>query len=122
MADEKTEKKEKKPRDDSKRKGRDGGGGQQREKVAVVSTAEAVAPRGLRVHPLDALYLRMVGRDAGPDEPERRRQEVDQVDLEALVEQLRGRVEAGRPGADDGDPAPGAHCVVGSVIPHHDRR
>jgi large subunit ribosomal protein L5 len=51
MADEKTEKsseksekKEKKPRDDAKRKGgRDGGA--PREKVAVVSTAEAVTPR-----------------------------------------------------------------------------
>lgn len=52
MADEKTEKsseksekKEKKPRDDAKKgRGRDGGGAP-REKVAVVSTAEAVTPR-----------------------------------------------------------------------------
>jgi large subunit ribosomal protein L5 len=49
MADEKTEKsekKEKKPRPEGAgKKGRDGGGQQQREKVAVVSTAQAVTPR-----------------------------------------------------------------------------
>ena len=48
----------------------------------------------------------MVRRDAGAHEAERRRQEVEQVDLEALREQLLGRVEARGTGADDGDAAP----------------
>ena len=47
----------------------------------------------------------MVRRDARADQAERRREQVDQVDLEALAEQLIGRVEARRAGADDGDPA-----------------
>ena len=52
------------------------------------------------------LELRMVGRDPEPDEPPRRRQPLDHVDLDARVlarEQGAGRVEGGRPGADDGD-------------------
>ena len=44
----------------------------------------------------------MVGRDAGAHETERRRQRVEEVDLEAGGEQLVGRVEAGGAGADDG--------------------
>ena len=43
---------------------------------------------------------------------------VDEVDLEAGVEQLLGRVEAGRPGADDGHAPPGAHRVVRTLVPH----
>ena len=73
--------------------------------VPSAYTAEEPEPvplRRLLVHARDALELGVVGRDAGAHEPERRRQQVDQVDLEALAEQLLGRVEAGRSGADDG--------------------
>ena len=70
--------------------------------------AEAGLLRGLLVHPRDALDLRVVGRDAGADEPERRRQDLEQVDLEAGLQELVGRVEAGRAGADDRC-AQGAH-------------
>ncbi len=48
----------------------------------------------------------MVGSDAGANEPERRRQPVEHVDLDRVIgvaEQVLGSVEAGRPGADDGD-------------------
>ena len=61
----------------------------------------------------DRLELRMVGRDAEPDEPPRRRQALDHVhlDREVGVEQRPGRVEAGRPGADDGDAKGAAHAA-----------
>jgi hypothetical protein len=55
--------------------------------------------------PRDGLDVRMVRRDAEAHEPPRRRQPVDQVDLDARVgarEQRARGVEAGRPGADDG--------------------
>jgi hypothetical protein len=45
--------------------------------------------------------LRVVGRDAGPHEPERRRQSVEQIDLEARGQKLVGRVESRGAGADD---------------------
>ena len=55
----------------------------------------------------------MVGGDPGANEAEWRRQRIDQVDLEAGVEQLIGRVEAGRTGADHrgaSNGAGGAHA------------
>jgi hypothetical protein len=57
----------------------------------------------LLVHPHDRLDLRVVRRDARAHEPERRRQAIEQVQLQRpfRVEQVSGRVEAGRPGADD---------------------
>ena len=63
--------------------------------------AHPLTPGDLLVDARDRLDLRMVGRDARPHEPERRRQAVEQVDREAGVEQRGGGVEAGRPGADD---------------------
>ena len=48
----------------------------------------------------------MVGSDTEPDEAPRRRQALDQVDLDGRIlarEQVRGGVEGCRPGADDGD-------------------
>jgi hypothetical protein len=48
----------------------------------------------------------MVGRHAGPDEAERGREAVEQVDFDRHVlgvQQVTGRVEAGRSGADDRD-------------------
>ena len=48
----------------------------------------------------------VVGRDAGPDQPEGRGQAVDDVDAEvrpAAQQPVRG-IEAGRAGADDGNP------------------
>ena len=59
-------------------------------------------PGGLGVHPRDRLDLRVVGGDPGAHEPERRRQLVVEVDLEAHFEQLIGGVEARGSGADDG--------------------
>jgi hypothetical protein len=63
--------------------------------------AEALLGGGLVVDLGDALELRVVGRDARADQAVRRRQGVIQVDLEACLEQLVGRVEAGRARSDD---------------------
>ena len=55
----------------------------------------------------DGPHLRVVGRDAVPDQPERRRQPVDQVDGHrdvVLAGEGVGGVDARRAGADDGDP------------------
>ena len=55
----------------------------------------------------DGPHLRVVGRDAVPDQAERRGQPVDQVDGDrdvVLPGQRVGGVDAGRPGADDGHP------------------
>ena len=54
----------------------------------------------------DGLDLLVVGRDPGADEPVRRGQAVDHVDLDddtVLSQQVVGRIVASRPGADDGD-------------------
>jgi hypothetical protein len=72
----------------------------------VAEEAELLPPGGLLVDPRDRLDLRMVGRDAGADEPERGRQAIEHVDLDRELlggQQMPGGVEAGRPGADDGD-------------------
>ena len=63
-------------------------------------------------HPGDRLDLRVVGRDAGAHQPERRRQRVEQVDRDTRPQQLVGGIEAGRAGADDG--GAGGHRI--SVI------
>ena len=55
----------------------------------------------------DGPHLRVVGGDAVPDQPERRRQPVDQVDGDrdvVLPGERVGGVDARRAGADDGDP------------------
>ena len=61
----------------------------------------------------DRLQLRVVGRDAEPDEPPRRGQSFDHVDLDPAlgVEQRPGSVEAGRPGPDDRDAESRAHAA-----------
>ena len=59
---------------------------------------------GLLVHARDGLDVRVIGCDAGADETEGRRQRVEQIYGEARRQQLVGGVEAGRAGADDGDP------------------
>ena len=72
----------------------------------VAEEAEALAGRGLLVDADHRLDLRMVGRDAGAHQPERRRQAVEHVDLDRHVfalQQVLGGVEAGRARADDRD-------------------
>jgi hypothetical protein len=69
----------------------------------AAEVAEGRVGRRLLVDPGDGLDLRVVRGDAGADEPERRRQAVEQVDLEARLEQRLGGVEAGGPGAQDDD-------------------
>ena len=68
-------------------------------------------------------HLRVVGGDAVPDQAERRGQPVDQVDGDrdvVLPGQRVGGVDAGRAGADDGDPqravrGTGVVAVIGHV-------
>ena len=84
-----------------------------RARAALTSRPTSTLPKkrkpGLRGDLLedarDRLDLGMVGRDAEPDEAPRRRQPLDQVDLDRQVgaEQRAGGVEAGRARADDGD-------------------
>ena len=71
----------------------------------VAEEAKAGLRRGLLERARDRLDVRVVGRDPEADEPPRRRQPLDQVDLDGEVarEQGGGGVEPGRPGADDGD-------------------
>ena len=53
----------------------------------------------------DLLGALVIGSDARADQPERRRQTLDDVDphIGGFVQQRFGGVEAGRTGADDGD-------------------
>ena len=70
----------------------------------VAEETEALARRRLLVDADHRLDLRVVGRDARPHQPEGRRQAVEDVDLDGgalLPQQVLGRVEARRPGADD---------------------
>ena len=71
----------------------------------VAEEAEARPRSDLLERARDGLELRVVGRDAEPDEPPRRRQPLDHVDLGRRFggQQGAGGVEAGRAGADDGD-------------------
>ena len=64
--------------------------------------AEVRVLRGLLVDARHRLDLRVVGRDAGADEPVGRRQRIEQVDGDPVPEQVIGGVEAGRAGPDDG--------------------
>src|SRR3954447_22478867 len=63
--------------------------------------AEAGVLRGLLVDARHALDLGVIGGHAGADQAERRGQHLQQVHLEAGLQQLVGCVEAGRAGADD---------------------
>jgi ferredoxin/flavodoxin---NADP+ reductase len=71
----------------------------------IAEEAKARLERDLLEGARDRLDLRMVGCDAEPDEAPRCRQALDQVDLDRDVgaEQRRGRIEAGRAGANDCD-------------------
>ena len=73
--------------------------------VDVPEKAEAGPLRGLLEDTRHRLDVRVVGRDPEPDEPPRRRQPLDHVDLDRDVggEQRSGSVEAGRPRPDDGN-------------------
>ena len=67
--------------------------------------AESLLRRRLLVDAHDRLDLRVVRRDAGAHEPERRGQAVEEVDAHGRLggEQVAGGVEAGRSCADDRD-------------------
>ncbi len=72
----------------------------------VAEEAESVAGRRFFVDPSHRLDLRVVRGDAAADQPERRRQAVEEIDLGVqftVFEDVLGGVEAGRAGADDGD-------------------
>ena len=71
----------------------------------VAEEAEPGVERRLLERARDRLDVRVVGRHSKPDEPPRRRQALDHVDLDVEVarEQRGGRVEAGWAGTDDGD-------------------
>ena len=84
----------------------------------VAEEAEALARGGLFVHPGDRLDLRVVGGDAAANQPEGGGEAVEEVDLGVQIltlEDVLGGVEAGGPGADDGD-AKGV--VLGSNLAH----
>ena len=73
----------------------------------VAEELKALARRRLLIDADHRLDLRVVGGDAGADEAERGGEAVEHVDLDGDVlalEQVLGRVETGRPGADDRDP------------------
>ena len=65
---------------------------------------EARLARGLLVRACDGLDLRVVRSHARAHQPERRRQGVEQVDLEARAQQLVAGVEARRSSADHRNP------------------
>ena len=70
----------------------------------VAEEAKALAGRGPLIDADHRLDLRMVGGDAGADEAERRRQAVEHVDLDGGrlgLQQVLGRIEPRRAGADD---------------------
>ncbi len=72
----------------------------------VPEEAEALVLGGLVIGPRDRLDLRMVRGDPRAHEPVWRRQAVVEVDRKLGLldgQQLAGRVEAARPGADDCD-------------------
>ena len=74
--------------------------------VDVAEEAELGPGRRLLVDADDRLDLRVVGRDARAHQPVGGRQPVEHVDLDGevlVLEQVLGRVEARRPGADDRD-------------------
>ena len=78
----------------------------------VPEETEALARGRLREGPRDRLDVLVVGRDAEANEPPRRRQAVEDVDLDArglALQERVGGVEARGPGADDGDAQRSAH-------------
>ena len=80
----------------------------------VAEEAESRARGDLLEGTRDGLELGVVGSDAEPDEPPRRRQPLDHVDLDRRIlarEQRGRRVERGRAGADDGDAQRSAHAA-----------
>ena len=89
-----------------------------RSDLDVAEEAKARPRGGLLERARDGLDVLVVGRDAEADEPPRRRQPVDHVDLDRrllALQQRVGGVEAGRAGADDGDAERFAH--VASLTP-----
>jgi hypothetical protein len=76
-----------------------------RTELDAAEVAEVGHRGDLVVDARDALDLRVVRGDAGAHEPVRRGQAVEQVDREACLEQLVGRVEPGRARSDNGDSA-----------------
>src|SRR5690348_3768959 len=84
----------------------------------VAEEAEPLTSGGFLVDPNHRLDLRMVRGDAAADQPERRRQAVEKVDLGVQVtvlEDVLGSVEAAGAGADDGDAQGG---LFGSDLAH----
>jgi hypothetical protein len=73
--------------------------------LEVAEEAESGPLRDALERARDGLDVLVVGRDAETDEAPRRRQSVEQVDLdlEIALEQRVGRVEPGGPGPDDRD-------------------
>src|SRR4051794_30876445 len=63
--------------------------------------AETFLRGGLLVAARDRLDLRVIRRNAGAHQPERRRQRVVEVDREARLQQVLAGVEAGRAGSYD---------------------
>ena len=63
--------------------------------------AEAFVRRRLLIDARDVLDLRMVGGNARAHESERGRQDIEEVDVHARVQQLLGGVEPCRPGSHD---------------------
>ncbi len=92
-----------------------------REVAADLDVAEEPKARALRdllEGARDGLDLRVVGGDAEPDEPPRRRQPVEHVDLDGRLvarEQRAGRVEPRRARADDGDAKRHARSAHGAT-------
>jgi hypothetical protein len=79
-----------------------------RDVPADLDVAEEPAPRiggGLLEDARDRLDLRMIGRDAPSHEAPGRCEALEEMHLgvRARLQQMTGRVEAGRPGSDDGD-------------------
>src|SRR5947209_7621734 len=83
-------------------------------KLDAAEEAKAGLGRRLLVHARDRLDLWMVGRDARPDQAEGGGQRVEQVDLEARLEQLVGGIKARRSRADDDGAQAGAHTAAPS--------
>ena len=69
----------------------------------IAEKAKAGLGGDLLERPRDGFQLRVVRRDAEPHEPPGRRQPLDEVRLGSGREQRARGIEAGRPGADDGD-------------------
>ena len=85
----------------------------------VAEEAEARARGDLLERARDRLQLRVVGGDAEPDEPPRRRQALDHVDLGSRIlarSRCAGRVEGRGPRAHDGDAELGVPSIGASML------